>query len=60
MSDSLKNDWKETGTNLGHAFRDLAKTIVKTGAKGVRKAENWANEDGTQPSEQPTEENEKK
>ena len=44
MADNLKNDWKETGVNLGHAFRDLGKTLVKTGKKVVKKVDEWANE----------------
>ena len=43
MSDGLKNSWKETGIGLGHAFRDLGKTLVKTGTQGLRKADEWAN-----------------
>ena len=39
----LKNSWKETGKGLGHAFRDLGKTIIKTAAKGAKKANEWAN-----------------
>ncbi len=58
MAENLKNNWKETGTNLGHAFRDLAKTLVKTGAEGMKKAEKWANDDGQQ-NESPKEEDAK-
>lgn len=43
MSDNLKESWKETGIGLGHAFRDLGKTLVKTGTYGLKKAEEWAN-----------------
>ena len=35
----LKNSWKNTGTGLGHAFRDLGKTIIVSGKEGVDKAE---------------------
>lgn len=45
MADDLRGSWKETGVSLGHAFRDLGKTLVKTGAKVVKKADEWANED---------------
>ncbi len=27
----LKNSWKNTGAGLGHAFRDLGKTIIVSG-----------------------------
>lgn len=47
---SLRNNWKETGVGLGHAFRDLGKTIVKTAATGLKKADVWAN--GEEPVEQ--------
>ena len=43
MAKDLKDSWKETGIGLGHAFRDLGKTLIKTGAKVVKKADEWAN-----------------
>lgn len=42
MSD-LKNEWKDTGVALGHAFKDLGKSIVKTVRVGIDKADDWAN-----------------
>lgn len=45
MSDNLKNSWKETGKGLGHAFKDLGKTVIKTAEKGVDKAVEWADSD---------------
>lgn len=45
MAKDLKDSWKETGVGLGHAFRDLGKTLIKTGAKAVKKADEWANSD---------------
>jgi len=42
MSD-FKDSWKQTGIGLGHAFRDLGKSLVKTGKKGVDSAVEWAN-----------------
>ena len=44
---ALKDSWKETGTGLGHAFRDLGKTIVKSVKTGVEKADEWINEEET-------------
>ena len=51
---NLKNCWKNTGTELGHAFRDLGKTLINSGKKGVDKAVDWA-ESGQpqQPVQQP-------
>ena len=49
MSD--KETWKQTGTGLGHAFRDLGKTLINTGKKGVDHAVDWAGGDG-QPQEE--------
>lgn len=43
MADDLRGKWKETGVGLGHAFRDLGKTIIKSGATAVQKADDWAN-----------------
>ena len=42
---SLKDDWKSTGAGLGHAFRDLGKSILKSASTAVRKADQWANGD---------------
>ena len=41
----LKNSWKNTGTGLRHAFRDLGKTIIVSGKEGVDKAVDWAESD---------------
>lgn len=41
----LKDSWKETGKGLGHAFRDLGKTLIKTATQGAKKANEWANSD---------------
>lgn len=42
---SLKDNWKQTGLGLGHAFRDLGKSVVKSVATGVKKADDWANKE---------------
>lgn len=54
MAKDLKDSWKETGIGLGHAFRDLGKTLIKTGAKVVKKADEWANNEEAE-TEQPAE-----
>lgn len=46
---SLKDSWKETGTSLGNAFRDLGKTLVKTVKKGADMIDEWANTDENAP-----------
>lgn len=52
MGKDLKDSWKETGKGLGHAFRDLGKALIKTGATAVKKADEWANkEDGEETAE---------
>ena len=43
MAKDLKDSWKETGVGLGHAFRDLGKTLIKTDTKAVKKVDEWAN-----------------
>lgn len=48
LAKDLRETWKETGIGLGHAFRDLGKTLIKTGATAMKKADNWANSDNTQ------------
>lgn len=45
---TLKDNWKETGKDLGHAFSGLGKTLIKTAKKAVDKAEDWACGDGTE------------
>lgn len=40
---SLKENWKSTGSQLGHAFMDLGKTLIKTAKTGIQKADEWAN-----------------
>ena len=42
---SLKDDWKETGKDLGGAFKQLGKSIVKSSAVVVNKANDWAERD---------------
>lgn len=37
-----KQEWKEAGKGLGHAFEGLAKTVIRSAAYGVDKAEAWA------------------
>ena len=56
MAKDLKNSWKDTGVGLCHAFRDLGKTLVKTGATAMKKADKWANSDDYKEEEQPKEE----
>ena len=42
---STKDDWKQTGKELGHAFKGLGKTILKTAKAGADKAVEWAERD---------------
>lgn len=53
MANDLKGAWKETGVGLGHAFRDLGKTLIKTGATAMKKADEWANREDTAPAAEP-------
>lgn len=39
----MKDMWKSTGTTLGHAFKDLGKSIVKSARVGLDKADEWIN-----------------
>lgn len=56
MADDLRGKWKETGIGLGHAFRDLGKTIIKSGATAVKKADDWANKEDKPEEKNETEE----
>ena len=51
---SMKENWKETGTELGHAFKNLGKTLIKTAAVGVKKAEKWAEDEQNASQQQPS------
>lgn len=51
---SMKENWKETGTELGHAFKNLGKTLIKTAAVGVKKAEKWAEGEQNASQQQPS------
>lgn len=59
MADDLRGKWKETGKGLGFAFRDLGKTIIKSGATAVKKADDWANKEDNseQTAEMPSTQN---
>ena len=52
MAKGLRDSWKETGVGLGHAFRDLGKTLVKTGSGAVRKVDEWANREPEEQAEE--------
>jgi len=56
VADDLRGKWKETGIGLGHAFRDLGKTIIKSGATAVKKADDWANKEDKPEEKNETEE----
>ena len=58
MAKDLRGSWKQTGKELGHAFKDLGKTLIKTGATAVKKADAWANSEDHLPenAEEKTEE----
>lgn len=42
---ALRDDWKNTGKDLGNAFANLGKTLVKSGADVAQKADNLVNGD---------------
>lgn len=48
---SLRDEWKQTGKELGHAFQGLGKSIVRSVKTGVDKADEWANSDEAPASE---------
>ncbi len=51
---SLKDSWKSTGVSLGHSFRDLGKSLIKTGKTAIRKTDQWANSDDNKNDQAPT------
>lgn len=42
---ALKDSWKETGSSLGHAFKDLGKSIARTASYSAKKVGEWTNID---------------
>lgn len=53
MADSLKENWKKTGVGLGHAFRDLGKSIIRSGSYAMNKADAWASDEEENVPQQP-------
>ena len=45
MSKSLKDEWKETGKDLGKAFENLGKSIFNSGKHALRNVDAWASND---------------
>ena len=45
MSDSLKDSWKKTGKDMGGAFKQFGKSIVKTSNYAFKEANEWADRD---------------
>lgn len=58
MAKGLRDSWKETGVGLGHAFRDLGKTLIKTGSNAVKKVDAWANKEDYEQEQQAEEKTE--
>ena len=40
---ALKESWKKTGTEFGHAFKDLGKAFAHTAKTTIHKVDEWAN-----------------
>ena len=40
---ALKESWKKTGTEFGHAFKDLGKAFASTAKTTIHKMDQWAN-----------------
>lgn len=51
-----KQNWQQTGKELGNAFEGLAKTLVRSAAAGIHKAEEWAEQDKNAPRQAPSSE----
>ena len=45
MADNRKDSWREVGTGLGHAFRDLGKTLLRGGATVVKQVEEMVDDE---------------
>ena len=49
---ALKDSWKKTGTEFGHAFKDLGKAFAHTAKTTIKKVDNWANKDEAEQPQQ--------
>ena len=47
--------WRETGKDLGHAMRDLGKSILATGAEVADKVDDWADDRAQEAADAPEE-----
>ena len=52
-----KEEWKNTGKELGGAFTGLAKSLIRSAKTGIDKVEDWAEEDTNQQQPQQEESN---
>ena len=48
---SLKDDWKNTGKDLGNSFKDLGKSLVRSAKTGVGKVDDAVEGREKQPGE---------
>ena len=46
---ALKDNWKQTGKELGGAFAGLGKNIVRTAKTGATKVSDWASDPAAEP-----------
>lgn len=53
MSDSLKDSWKKTGKDMGGAFKQFGKSIVKTSNYAFKEANEWADRDDDEEGKKP-------
>lgn len=51
-----KEEWKNTGKELGGAFTGLAKSLIRSAKTGLDKAEEWAEDDGKKSQQQEAQE----
>lgn len=46
-----REEWKNTGKELGGAFEGLAKSLIRSAKTGIDKAEEWAERDENAPQQ---------
>ena len=49
---SLKEDWKEVGIEVGSSVAKIGKSIFKSARVGAKKLENWADENKENPPQE--------
>ena len=51
----LKEEWKDTGKEVSKALESLGKSLVRSAKEGIKKLDEWANEESAKTEENKSE-----